>query len=233
MCKLNSVNIKFLILIAFISGVLTGCLNTEESLKIKGKVSDEKTKKGIPRKNIIVQGLILINNKFVPVEAGQFSTDSTGCFTYTLRKVKDYKNYRFCFVGDSDNLFTTNEMTLFDLEQNAVSLSFSLRKLTDLTINLKRISRKPVSDTLSLSWESDGVYFWFLYPYKIYDYGRKNFSYGPTWIGGGVNSTINTKVFADKMTKISWELYRYGRRKKFTDTITCRRDITNIVYFTY
>jgi len=233
MCKLNSGYIKFLIFITFISGVLAGCLNTEESLKIKGKVLDEKTKIGIPRKNIIVQGLLLSNNKFVPVETGQFSTDSAGCFTYTLRKVKDYKNYRFCFVGDTDNLFTTREMTIFDLEQNAEALSFSLRKLTDLTINLKRISRTPVSDTLSLSWESDGVYFWFLYPYKIYNYGRKNYSYGPTWIGGGVNSTINTKVFADKMTKISWELYRFGRRKKFTDTITCRRDFTNIINFTY
>ncbi len=233
MCKSISGSTKFLIVIAFISGVLTGCLNTEESLKIKGKVLDEKTKKGIPRKNIIVQGLIISNNKFMPVEAGQFSTDSIGCFTYTLRKVKDYKNYRFCFVGDTDNLFTTRDMTIFDLEQNAESLSFSLRKLTDLTINLKRISRTPASDTLSLSWESDGVYFWFLYTYKIYNYGRKNYSFGPTWIGGGVNSTIKTKVFADKMTKISWELYRFGRKKKFTDTITCRRDFTNIINFTY
>jgi len=239
MRKTNLVNIKFFIFIAFASGVLVGCVNTEGTLIIKGKVLDESTKTGIPLKNIIVQGLVNSDNKLIPIEAGQFSTDSSGCFTYSLRKIKDANNYNFCFVGDSENLFTTNKMTLFDLERNAKYLLFSLSKLVDLTIVLNRKSKTPVCDTLCLSWESDGVYFWFLYPYRINNFGRTNNSFGHTsgtgltWIGGNVNSTINTKVFADKMTKLSWELYRNGRRKKFTDTITCKRDFANFVNFTY
>jgi hypothetical protein len=78
-----------------------------------------------------------------------------------------------------------------------------------------------------------------LYPYKIYNYGRTNNSFGLTsggdlwWIGGNVNSTIATKVFADKKTELNWELYRNGQRKEFTDTITCKKNFANIVYFTY
>ena len=78
-----------------------------------------------------------------------------------------------------------------------------------------------------------------LYPYKINNFGKTNNFFGLTsdrdlmWIGGKVNSTIYTKVFADKMTELSWELFRNGKRKEFTDTITCKRDFANIVYFTY
>jgi len=130
-------------------------------------------------------------------------------------------------------------MTLFDLEINAKYLSFSLSKLVDLTITLKRKSKTPVRDTLCLSWESDGIYYWFLYPYRIINDGKIVNPHGPktgtglNWIGGNVNSTISTKVFADKKTKLRWELYRNGRRKVFTDTITCRRDFANNVHFTY
>ena len=238
MRKTNLVNIKFFIFIVFASAVLTGCVNTEGTLKIKGRVLDECTKTGIPRKNIIVQGLVHINNKLVPIEVGQFSTDSSGCFIYSLSKIKDVHDYNFCLVGDSDYLFTTKTMTLFDLERNEEYLLFSLSKLADLTIRLNRKSNTHVKDTLCLSWESNKVYFWFLYPYNINNYGRTNF-FGPTsgtgliWIGGSVNSTINTKVFAGKKTELSWELYRNGKRMKFTDTITCKRDFANIVYFTY
>ncbi len=239
MRKTNLVNIKFFILIAFASGVLIGCVNTEGTLKIKGKVLDESTNTGIPLKSIIILGLVDSNNKSVPVEAGQLSTDSSGCFTYSLRKIKGSKNYKFCFVGDQEYLFTTNEMTLFDLERNAGFLSFSLKKLTDLTIRLNRKSKKPVYDTLRLTLESDGVYGGFLYPCKINNLVRTKNSFGfkpgtdLIWIGGFVNSTISTKVFADKRTILSWELYRNGRRKQFTDTIICKRDLPNIVYFTY
>ena len=119
MRKTNLVKIKFLILIAFASGVLIGCVNTEGALKIKGKVSDESTKTGIPWKNIIVQGLVNSNNKLEPIEAGQISTDSSGCFTYSLRKIKGAYNYNFCFIGNSDYAVIINKMTLFDLERNA------------------------------------------------------------------------------------------------------------------
>jgi hypothetical protein len=232
-------NITFFILFALASGVLMGCLNTEGNLKMKGKVLDEKTKTGIPWKNIIVQGIVSGNDKSEPIETGQFSTDSLGCFTYTLKKIKGAYNYNFCFVGVSEYAVTIHKMALFDLERNAKYIVFPLNKLVDLTIKLNRKSKTPVCDTLRLCWESNGVYGGSLYPYVINNYGRTNNSVGLTtaedliWIGGNVNSTINTKVFADKKTELTWELYRSGKRKEFIDTITCKRDLANIVYFTY
>src|SRR5664279_3337470 len=99
MRKTNIVNNKFFIFIAFASGVLLGCVNTAGTLKIKGKVLDENTKMGIPWKNIIVQGLVNRSDKLEPIEAGQFSTDSVGCFTYSLRKIKGAYEYNFCLIG--------------------------------------------------------------------------------------------------------------------------------------
>jgi len=209
-------------------------MNTEGTLEIKGKVIDEYTKMQIPRRDIIVQGLVKNEKELVPIDAGQFSTDSSGCFTYTLRKVKDAYYYNFCLVGDSDYASITRNLGLYELEQNAKYLSFSLSKLVDLTIKIYRESKNPVFDTLSLTWESNGVSCWSLYPYKIDNYGKtKNYFGLTTWIGGNVNSTIKTRVFADKRTKLFWDLVRNGKRKEITDTITCKRDITNIVYFSY
>ena len=205
---------SFFIFIAFASGVLIKCVNTEGILIIKGKVLDEITKTGIPWKNIIVQGVVDSDNKSEPIEAGQFSTDSSG-------------------------YFTVNKMTLFDLERNAKYIFFSLSKLVDLIIKINRKSKTPVCDTLHLIWESNGIYGLSLYPYKINNYGRTNNSFGLIsdrdlwWIGGNVNTTINTRVFADKKTKLSWELYRNGKRTEFEDTITCKRDLANVVYFRY
>jgi len=239
MLKTNFVNIKLFIIIAFASAVLIGCVNTEGTIKIKGKVIDESTKTGIPWKNIIVQGLVDSINKLEPIEAGQFSTDSSGSFTYSFRKIKGAYSYNFCFIGNSDYPVTISKMTLVGLERSAKNLFFSLSKLVDLTIKIYRISKSPDRDTLRLIWESDGVYGLSLYPYKIHNYERTNNSLGITsekdlmWIGGNVNSTINTKVYADKRTEINWELYRNGKRMEFTDTITCKRDFENIVYFTY
>jgi hypothetical protein len=239
MRKANLANIKFFICIAFVWGVLTGCLKTEGTLKIKGKVIDESTKTGIPWKNIIVQGLVYSNNKLKAIESGQFSTDSSGYFTYSLRKIKGAYDYNFCFIGNSKYPVIINKMTLIDLEKNAKYLSFSLSRFADLTIKINRKSRKPVCDTLCLIWESNGVYGGNLYPYKIYNYGRTDNSFGLSsqkdlmWIGGDVISTISTKVFADKKTRLFWDLYRSGKRMEILDTITCKRDFANIVYFTY
>lgn len=239
MRKTTLVTIKILILIAFASGMLSGCIKTGGTLKIKGKILDESTKSGIPWKNIIVQGLVNSNNKLVTIEAGQFSTDSSGCFVYSLRKIKDARSYNFCFIGKSDYPVTIKEMTLFDININAKYLIFSLSKLVDLTIKLYRTSKTPVCDTLHLFWESNGVFGGTLYPYKVYNYGKTKKSFGPSsntdliWIGGNVNSIINTKVFAEKKTILSWELYRNGWKREFTDTITCKRDFANIVNFKY
>jgi hypothetical protein len=236
----NSIIIKFFIYITFSAEVLlTGCINTEGTLEIKGKVIDEYTKVQLPGREIIVQGLADCNKKLVPVDAGQFSTDSSGNFKYFLSKVKDARYYNFCLVGDSDYAFKTKKLGLLELEQNAKYLFFSLNKLADFRIKISGKSKTPFCDTLYLSWESDGVDFRILYPYKIDNFGiQDNFigltSYaGLEWIGENTNSTIKTRVFAEKMTKIHWELVRNKKRKEITDTITCKRDLTNIVYFTY
>jgi len=239
MRKTILVNIKLLIFLALLPVMLTGCLKTDGTLKIKGKITDESTNQGIPWKNIIVQGVLYNNNKSEPVEVGQFSTDSTGCFTFTVNKVKGAYDYNFCFIGNPDYPVTIHPVTLLYLQANAKYLSFSLSKLVDLTIKIRRKSKVPACDTLRMIWESNEVFGLSLYPYKIYNYGEPSDPVGLTsgsdlmWVGGKVNSTVSTKVFADKKTEINWELFRYGRRKHFTDTITCRRNFENTVYFAY
>jgi hypothetical protein len=102
---------KIIIYITFAMEILLmGCVNTEGILEIKGKVTDEFTNAAIPWRDIIVQGLVESNNSLVPTDAGQFSSDSSGWFTYSLRKVKDAYYYNFCFVGDSDYAFMTKEI---------------------------------------------------------------------------------------------------------------------------
>lgn len=235
----NSNYKKFFIYLTFATVLFTGCISTEGTLEIKGKVIDEYTKVQIPGRDIIVQGLVSKNNKLIPIDAGQFSTDSSGCFSYSLKKIKDVRYYNFSLAGDSDYALRTTTIGLMELEQNAKYLTFPLSKLTDLTIIITRKSNTPVSDTLSLCWESNGVYENLLYPYEINNYGKANNSFGLTsdkelrWIGGNVNSTIHTKVFADKRTKLLWDLDRNGKRMEFIDTIRCKRNLPNIVYFTY
>jgi hypothetical protein len=83
--------------------------------------------------------------------------------------------------------------------------------------------------------ESNRVDFRTLYPYKIDNYGITDNAFGfipgfgLRWIGGNINSTVKTRVFADKMTKIHWELVSNKKRKEITDTLTCRRGIVYVV----
>lgn len=213
------------------------CSRTEGTINLEGKLQDEFTKDSIPNRDIIVQGLINRDSKLVPVETGQFSTDSAGHFKYTLRKVKDAYNYSFNVVGDSIYPFTSNHVSLLILERSSKYIFLNAKKLTDLTIIINRKSRKPAFDTLSLSWESNGVYYWNLYPYEINNYGKTNEKLKQTtelrWIGGNVNSTVSTKVFAGKRTRLRWQLFRNGKMNEFIDTITCKRDIENRLVFTY
>lgn len=229
------------IIIATILIVLfIGCINTEGDLKIEGKVIDEYTKMEIPRRNIIVQGLIKSNDdKFLPVDVAQFQTDSAGRFKFTLKKVKDVRYYNFSFAGDSDYAFKTRRLGLYELQQNARFLSFELSKLTDLSIRIYRKSKKPVHDTLSLAWVSNNIFYWSLFPYEIYNQDISNNYIGSRtgnelmWIGGYVNSTVKTRVFAEKKTKLYWDLNRNGKKTEITDTITCKRDFANNIYFIY
>jgi hypothetical protein len=181
--------------------LLTGCIKTEGILKIEGKVIDKHTKTPIPGRDIIIQGLTGSYERFVPVYAGQFTTDSSGYFTYSLRKVKDAYHYNFCIVGDSDYSFMTEKIALLPLKRSANYLSFSLNKLADLTVQIFRKSKTPVCDTLYLSWKSDGVDGRTLYPYKVNNYELTT-THELRWIGGNVRSTIKTRAFADKRTTL-------------------------------
>jgi hypothetical protein len=224
---------KCLIYIAFTAGLfLTGCLKTEGILDIKGKVVDEKTKVLIPGRELIIQALIRTDTNMVSINVGQTSTDSSGFFTYSLRKVKDAYYYDFYLVGDSNYAFRTNTLGLMELEENAQFLTFQLRRLVDLSINISRKSKNPAFDTLYMSMESDGIDGRILFPYKLDNYGQK-IDLGLCWIGGKVKSTVRTKAFADRRTKVDWELFRNGKKRVITDTITCRREAENSVNFGY
>jgi hypothetical protein len=225
--------------IVYVSVMFSCCIRTEGTLKIRGRVFDESTKEGVPWKNIVVQGLTENNNKLEPIESGQFSTDSTGSFSYSLKKIKGAYDYNFCFPGGTEYPGSIKTISLTDLKSNAKFLFFPMGKLVDLTIKINRKSKSPLCDTLRLIWDSDGIYGGSLYPYKINNYGRTiNYIGNPSdadliWIGGKVNSIVNTKVFVGKKTTLTWELYRYGRRKVFIDTLTCKKDFANVVYFKY
>jgi hypothetical protein len=224
---------KFITFIAFVMGIfLTGCINTEGKLEIKGKLIDEFTHAPIPSRDIIVQGLVSENKSQIPIDAGQITTDSAGCFTYSLKKIKDAYYYNFCLVGDSDYSYITEKLSLSYLKRNARYLSFSLSKLADLTIQILRISKTPVCDTLYLSWKSDYTDGRTLYPYKINNYGLTSTN-ELKWIGGKVTSTVKTRAFADKKTTVRWVLFRNGKIKEIIDTLTCKRDLINEVYLTY
>jgi hypothetical protein len=232
----KSPDCKFIFIIALLS---IGCLRTEGDLNITGKVTDEFTCEEIPCRNIIIQGIKKRNDSIFTTEAGQITTDSSGKFKFRLHKIKDTRAYNFVIVGDSDYALKANERTLFDLERNPDFISFSMNRLTDLTIIINRKAKIPASDTLSLAWDSNDVFFWSLYPYRIYNYDKtNNFKVASPgselrWFGGYVNSIVRTKVFSEKKTKIYWDLNRNGKRIEYIDTITCKRDVINRIYFSY
>lgn len=220
------------------SVLFPGCVNTGGDLEIEGKVIDEHTNVAVPWRDIIVQGLIQNDEKLLPIEIGQFSSDSSGRFKYTLSKVKDVRYYNFILVGDSNYAFKTKVLGLYELEKNAKFISFELSKLTNLSIIINARSKKPDYDTLSLSWNSNGVFYWKLFPFEIYNYNESgnciiNSARELRWYGGNVNSVVKTRVFAEKKTKIYWDIYHYGKKLEFIDTITCRRDFVNKIYFSY
>ena len=167
-----------------------------------------------------------------PLIPDSFLLTVSGCFKFTLRKVKDAYYYKFCLVGDSDYASVIKEITLVGLERNAKILFFSLSKLADFTINIYRKSKTPALDTLFMSWKSAGIDGRFLYPYKIINHvPTTDFEAG--WVGGKVKSTIQTRAFADKETEVRFVLYRNGKMREIIDTITCKRNVKNSVYFTY
>jgi hypothetical protein len=200
---------------------------------------DELTREAIPSREIIVQGLLEVNDKEVAIDAGRFSTDSTGHFQYSLRKIKDVRYYNFCIVGDSDYASVTHKMGLSEIKEHSKYLFFTDTKLAALTINIQKINMTPYHDTLYLKWESDNVSYETLYPFSIDNYPISDYScdlvesLGIRWIGGKISSTVKTKVYSNRTTIIRWELVRNKNRKAFADTIFCARDISHVVNFKY
>ena len=224
---------KYILYIVFVfSIILTGCQYTEGILELKGKALDEKTNAPVPNRKIIVHALVESEDKYIPAYVGEFFTDSLGCFAYTLRKVKTVYLYDFAVVGDTAYAFSNNKIDLAILNQYGQFLSFKLRKLTDLILKIDRKSKTSFHDTLYVSWESDGVNGEILYPYQIVNYGITS-NLALRWIGGDVKSVIKTKVYADKKTIVSWELFRKGRPREIIDTIFCKRNVANSLYFNY
>jgi hypothetical protein len=212
--------------------MLIGCLQTEGTLNIKGKVFDDHTKEGLSGRKVVIQGLVYNDGELITKEAGQFRTDSTGYFTYSMKKSRDAYRYNFIFVGDSTYFTSTQKIFLTQLEKNAKYLSFALSKLTGLSIQIERVSKAPLCDTLYVSWESNGIYGRTIYPQRV-----NNFGVAPEieyrWIGGSVKSVIETKVFANEKTIISFKLTRYGKMREVSDTVFCARDIENSFSFKY
>ena len=212
--------------------LLIGCTNTEGTLAIGGKVLDEYTKEGIPKRAVIIQGLISSDSKFIPTDdIGHFYTDSSGHFTHTLKKTKNAYWYNFIFVGDSTYPYSTKMISLDELERNSKFISFYLDKLTDLTIKIERSNKSLPDDTLFISWktnDSDGK----LYPYKVINFGIAPYLEFRC-IGGNVKSQIETKTFANKNTIVYMYLFRKGGVKEMSDTIYCIRDAKNYFNFKY
>ena len=201
-------------------------------MDLKGKVLDEETKATIPRKKIIIQALIEGDDSRTPVYVGQILTDNEGCFTYKLNKVKYSYLYNFYFVGDSSYASKTYLLGLTELDRDGMFLSFKLSKLADFTITIFRKCKRPLIDTLYVSWKSNGIDGKTLFPYKIENYNNsQNVEF--RWIGGDIKSTIRTKVFASKRTEIFYELFRNGKKKEIVDTIFSQRDVSNCAKFNY
>jgi hypothetical protein len=218
---------------AFISIILfSGCTHNTGIIELKGKVLDEDTKVEIPGRNIIVQALVKNDIKYVPGYVGEFFTDPSGSFAYTLKKVKNVYVYDFCIVGDSVYASSTIKLDLAELYRDGKSLTFYLIRLADLTIKTESKSKTLESKTIYLEWESNGINGEMLYPYKVENYGI-NFDKRLRWIGEDVRSVVRTKVYADKKTIVSWKLFRNGEYKEITDTIYCKRDASNSVQLEY
>ena len=220
--------------IALYTGMLLTVFScTEENMDIAGKVLDIHTKSAIPYRKIIVQAMVKSGNKDIPVYNGEFSTDSSGCFTYVVKKIENVYLYNFCVIGDSAYAYSNIELGLTELKKYGKFLCFDLNKLTDITITIDRKSRIPVDEVLYVSWESDGKDGRYLYPYKIINYGSTSSGSDLKWIGGNITSEIKTRVFANKETIVQWEIFKDGKMKVFNDTIFCMRDASNHVSFKY
>ena len=212
--------------------LVTGCNNTVGTIELKGKVIDENTKAAIPNISVTIEALDQGEDKSDYIYAGDFTTDSSGCFAFTLKKVKNLSLYNFNIQGNSAYDPSNQVLGLTELNNYGKFLSFEINRIVDFTMNINRVSKTDFRDTLTVSWETNGVDGKTIYPFKIENYSL-NSENGLFWVGGDVKSQIKTKVYADKNTIVHWELYRNGKHKDISDTIFCKRDVANSVNFTY
>ncbi len=224
---------KRLRLIAFVLSILvSGCTNTVGTINLKGQVVDEYTKVKLPNRTIIVQAWVEVNEEPHYLYLDSFTTDSTGCFAYTLHKVKNVSLYNFTVEDDADYAASENILGLTDMIVDGWDLVFKVRRLTDFTIQINRSDKTFLRDTLLVSWKTDGIDGTSIYPYGVENY-MINPDKGLVWIGGEVKSKIKTKVYADKNTVVRWELFRKGRNQVITDTIYCLRNVANNARLNY
>lgn len=220
---------KYFCFMAFFLGLFFwGCVNPEGNLELKGKVLDDITHVVVPNRKIIVLALVQNDNEFIYRNAGEFSTDSSGRFSYTLKKVKYINFYDFCVVGDSSYVHSNNKLSLIELKRDRKALVFYVSKLVDFTITINRKNKTPNRDTLYVSWRSNNI----LYPFERENNTMRNTN-RVLWVDGDLKSIIKTKVFADKKTVVYWKLHRNGKLNEFTDTINCKRDVAYSVSFNY
>ena len=223
--------ILLIVAIAYIS-LLIGCTYTGGSIDIAGKVLDEYSKEGIPNRAVILQAMIYSDSVLIPTkDIGHFYTDSTGHFTYTINKIKGAYWYNFIFVGDSTYAYSTRMVSLEELKSNSKFQSFYLDKFADLTIKIERINKSEFTDTLFLSWKTNGDD-GRMFPYKVINNGTAHLLEF-MWIGRNIRSVIEAKTFANKNTIVKMSLFRNRGVKEMSDTIYCIRDVKNSFTFKY
>jgi hypothetical protein len=224
---------KYSVLFVFVSGLLlSGCTNTVGTIELKGKVVDGGTKTVIPNQSVIIEALLQNEDEPTAIYTGEFTTDSSGCFAYTLKKVKNASLYNFCIKGNPAYDPSNQVLGLSDLNRYGKFLTFEVRPIVDFTMYINRESKTTFRDTLLVSWETNEVDGKTMYPFRIENY-HINAQYGLIWIGGDVKSKIKTKVYADKNTIVHWELYRNGRHTDIIDTFFCKRNTANNVSLNY
>jgi hypothetical protein len=224
---------KYIRLTAYVfSLLLSGCNDTVGVIELKGEVIDAVTKTPVPGLSVMVEALDQSHDTSLNIYLGDFITDSSGCFAYTLKKVKNLYLYNFCLEGDPNYDPATEILGLTELNSYGKFLSFEVNRIVDFTMKINRVSKTTLCDTLIVSWKTNGIDGKTVYPFRIENY-RINSENGLRWIGGDIKSAVKTKVYADKNTIVHWQLFRNGKHTDIIDTVFCMRDAVNSVYLTY
>lgn len=218
-------------IIAALIAVGSSC--ADDTIELRGQVVDDNTGVGISGRKVLVQALETVENRQIPVHLGSFSTDNAGNFIYALEKDPRHYLFNFSMVGDSDYAYREFQLGLAELYRYGKFLKFDQRRLTGLTIRIESRRHIAMDESVYVSWITDGTEGRFLYPYTVSNHGSAPAAQQLKWTGGNVRSEIHTRVFAGKTTVIHWEIFRYGKYRKISDTIMCARDVENQVTLTF